>query len=679
MKKHIEGLETRKLLSHTLDDGHDHGIPLPNDHLFPRGADGDYQLGTRWSSTASGSTGTIGNPITLTWGIVNDGLSIPGAQGEPTSPSDLVSKLNAKYGSQATWLPLFQSVFDRWGEISGITYLYEPNDDGAAFSSASGQLGVRADLRISGHHIDGGFNILAYNFFPGTGNGGNMVIDTSELISGGAFVSTTNNSRAFRNMLSHEHGHGMGLGHVMPTNNTKLMEPFLATNFDGPQYDDILAAQSYYGDPLEKDGRNETAAKASDLGTLALGTNQTLAQRVSIANTSDNDYFKFTVDAGTSVNFTLQPDGLTYSQGPQSGGSPTDFNAAAAGNLNFALYDTNGAVVLQTANVNPAGFAETLSTVPLAAGTYFVRVTMVSGTTQMYKLMASVSTGLAAPSTPDLAAASDTGLSSSDNITNDTTPTLSGSALPSSTITIFVDGTEVGTTTASPSGNWTATLSEPLADGAHAITAKAFNGTLLSDASQALTLTVDTAPPAVASSSYDREVTQRVSLVFDDAIAGQISASEVVLTNATTTAVTNAISVLTSGGNTIATFVITSSRLANGRYTLSLAGDAATDVAGNALTEQVVEFTQVAGDATGDGIVDFDDLLVVAQNYNTNGKTFSQGNFNYDGSGIVDFGDLLTLAQNYGVNVFQSSAVIGSSPIQATTTKRRTNNVELLA
>lgn len=51
------------------------------------------------------------------------------------------------------------------------------------------------------------------------------------------------------------------------------------------------------------------------------------------------------------------------------------------------------------------------------------------------------------------------------------------------------------------------------------------------------------------------------------------------------------------------------------------------------------------GDVTGDGSVDFQDLLILAQHYGRPGD-FSDGDFN--GDGAVDFRDLLILAQHYG-------------------------------
>ena len=59
------------------------------------------------------------------------------------------------------------------------------------------------DMRMAGHPIDGNSGILAFNYFPNTGD---MVIDTSDNF----FATTTSNSLRLRNVLAHEHGHGLG-------------------------------------------------------------------------------------------------------------------------------------------------------------------------------------------------------------------------------------------------------------------------------------------------------------------------------------------------------------------------------------------------------------------------------------------------------------------------------------
>jgi hypothetical protein len=61
------------------------------------------------------------------------------------------------------------------------------------------------------------------------------------------------------------------------------------------------------------------------------------------------------------------------------------------------------------------------------------------------------------------------------------------------------------------------------------------------------------------------------------------------------------------------------------------------------------DFFALAGDATGDRVVNFDDLLALAKNYNKTAATWSQGDFT--GDGLVNFDDLLVLAKNYNKTV----------------------------
>jgi hypothetical protein len=70
-----------------------------------------------------------------------------------------------------------------------------------------------------------------------------------------------------------------------------------------------------------------------------------------------------------------------------------------------------------------------------------------------------------------------------------------------------------------------------------------------------------------------------------------------------------------------------------------------------------------SGDATLDGTVDFNDLVKLAQNYNTTlnnpaDSTWSNGDFTYDGT--VDFNDLVKLAQNYNTTLQPAAAIPGA-------------------
>lgn len=349
----------------------------------------------RWFETAT-DVGPLfqGDPMTLTWSFIPEGTLIPGFNpglGEVDAPSNLIAYLDSIYGAgpggpnltQRPWFPLFQQIFDNWGTLTGITYKYEPTDDGATFGDAPGVIGVRGDVRIGGHTIDGspaGGSVLAYNFFP---NVGDMVIDTADLF----YFNTGGNSLGLRNVLSHEHGHGLGIKHVCPVNETKLMEPFVSFNFDGPQPDDILAANRGYGDSFEP---NDTSSTAHSLGTLNDGTTP-LNISLSIDDNTDNDFFSFTIANGKTVSLTVTPSGSTYLSGSQlatgacTAGTP--FNAVAQSNLSLQILSPNGSTVLATANATGLGGSETISNLLLTTpGTYFVKVTGVQNVTQLYAM-----------------------------------------------------------------------------------------------------------------------------------------------------------------------------------------------------------------------------------------------------------------------------------------------------
>ncbi|WP_115717104.1 Ig-like domain-containing protein [Gallaecimonas mangrovi] len=101
----------------------------------------------------------------------------------------------------------------------------------------------------------------------------------------------------------------------------------------------------------------------------------------------------------------------------------------------------------------------------------------------------------AAPSTPVLDSSSDSG-TSGDSITNDTTPTLTGTGEANASLVVRDGSTQVGSTTVDSSGNWSVTTST-LAEGSHSFTAVQTDGAgNESDASAALSLTIDTTAPS---------------------------------------------------------------------------------------------------------------------------------------------------------------------------------------
>jgi len=355
-------------------------------------AEFNFSDSSRWSSTST-NTGYLaqGDATTITWSVVPDGTAISGFNGEASAPSNLRSFLAGIYGNNATsskpedqpWFPVLKSTFDRWSALTGITYVYQAADDGAALGGSNpGVAGVRGDVRLSGHTIDGNSNVLAYTFYPTVGD---MVIDTGDNF----YANTANNSLRLRNTVAHELGHAIGLGHVQPVNGTKLMEPYISLNYDGPQEDDILAASRGYGDPLEKNGGNDTAAKASP---LAVANNAFAVSGVSIDDVSDTDWYSVTVGGATTLNVTLDPTGTTYQTDSGS------FNAKAQSDLALAIYGSGGSTLIASANLTGAGSDEVLNNVNLAsAGTYYLKVTGAASAAQMYQLTGNVTSSVPAP------------------------------------------------------------------------------------------------------------------------------------------------------------------------------------------------------------------------------------------------------------------------------------------
>ncbi len=91
-----------------------------------------------------------------------------------------------------------------------------------------------------------------------------------------------------------------------------------------------------------------------------------------------------------------------------------------------------------------------------------------------------------------------TGTVPSGGLTNDATPTISGTAGANSTVTVFLNGTAIApTAVADGLGNWSLTTS-PLADATYAITARATNTAGKSGlTSAAYSITIDTAIPTI--------------------------------------------------------------------------------------------------------------------------------------------------------------------------------------
>ncbi|MEM6330081.1 MAG: matrixin family metalloprotease, partial [Planctomycetota bacterium] len=374
--------------------------------FVPAGGNADN---SRWLSTASGATGSAGQPITLTWSFVPDGTPVENFNNFDTEPSILIQQFDARFGAgpggsdltQRPWFRFFEESLDRISDLAGITYVYEPNDTLTRHGSGSGVLGLRGDLRIGGIFMDGAGGTLAYNYFPS--DSGDMALDTGDLNS--LFANPSNNFRGLRNVIMHEAIHGLGLAHSTSNNANFLMEAFINVSFDGPQHDDLRGLHWMYGDALEsgpngENTRNETAATASDLGVLTPGLTRSIGTSgngvrvganetdfVSISNENDIDFFSFTVEAPVELSASMTPRGATFNQGANN----NLFVTTETNDLSLAIFGPGGSTPLASSASGAAGDAETIDGLMLTEpGTYFARVASESSApgrvTQFYQL-----------------------------------------------------------------------------------------------------------------------------------------------------------------------------------------------------------------------------------------------------------------------------------------------------
>jgi hypothetical protein len=257
-----------------------------------------------------------------------------------------------------------------------------------------------------------------------------------------------------------------------------------------------------------------------------------------------------------------------------------------------------------------------------------------------------------APTQPRLTIATDTGASNTDGITRLTTPTFFGLAADGATVTLLVDSVVLGTATAS-AGRYLITPTSPLPEGTRSVRIEAVGGGVVGTTTSAVgTIVIDTIAPASTTRSIDINPNP---LVLELGLSEAVQFTpDVALTiaNRDTSALLAPSSPALVGSTVRATVAVP----ADGRYRATLAAGSVTDLAGNALAEPVVhDFNLLSGDATGDSIVDFADLLILAQNYGLSPKTFHEGDFNRDGT--VEFADLLILAQNYGTSLVKAPAI----------------------
>jgi VCBS repeat-containing protein len=212
-------------------------------------------------------------------------------------------------------------------------------------------------------------------------------------------------------------------------------------------------------------------------------------------------------DAAGNVSVTSVPAGIVVDTVPPL--APTGLTVNATGSVVTGLAEANSTVTITSATGTVLGTAK-------ADGSGNFSITLSPAQTSGQSLLAfaqdaagnvGVSAGFTAPFTgvpglPVITSIVDdvlpkTGIVGNGQSTNDTRPTLNGTAEANATVKIYDNGSLLGTVTANASGVWTFTPTGALGDGVHAFTATATNANGTGAASLVTSVIVDTVPPLI--------------------------------------------------------------------------------------------------------------------------------------------------------------------------------------
>ena len=348
--------------------------------------------------------------------------------------------------------------------------------------------------------------------------------------------------------------------------------------------------------------------------------------------------------SAASVSYTV-----TFDQSV-TGVNASDFTLSATGTASGSIASVIGSGTTYTVVVNSLSGDGTMRLDVNGSGTGIQNgssVAIASGYTSgsTYTLD---HTSPSAPSAPDMTSGTDSGASSSDDITNATTPTFTGTAESGSTVTLYdTDGTTVLGTGTATGGNWSIT-SSTLSAGSHTLTAKAADAASnVSTASTGLSITIDTSAPTativVADNLLTIGETSFVTFTFSEAVTG--------FTNADLTVGSGTLSSVSSSDGGIT-------------WTATLTPAATTAAAGNVITLDNTGVLDLAGN-TGSSTTDSNSYgvatagpsatVVVADNALTIGETspvtisFTEAVTGFDNSDLtVEGGTLSTVSSSDG-------------------------------
>ncbi len=232
------------------------------------------------------------NKDLITLSFMPDGTNLGGAT------SNLVSTFNTKFGSAATWQNQILKAAQYWAQQTNINFAVV-TDNGATSGSGSYQQGDPnfGDIRIGGFNF--GTSALAQAYLPPPINNYSIAGDI-QFNTGITFnVGTTYD---LFTVAMHEFGHALGMYHS--TVATACLYPTYNGVDSALNADDIAGIKSVYSGgaarAADSQEANNTTAAAT-IVTINATTKTAVVNSLDLTTSTDLDYFKFVVPAGSST------------------------------------------------------------------------------------------------------------------------------------------------------------------------------------------------------------------------------------------------------------------------------------------------------------------------------------------------------------------------------------------
>jgi hypothetical protein len=423
------------------------------------------------------------SPQLVTISFMPDGTDLGGVS------SNLNSAFNGNADLNGRWQAEVLRAAQTWAQATNIN-LVVITDSGAASGAGPNQQGDpnMGDIRIGGY--DFGNSSLAGAYMPPSVNNfsiaGDIVFNTAQSFGIGK------NYDLFT-VATHEFGHALGLGHTTDSSGDQMwatyngVKPSLAP-------DDAAGIRSIYSagaarsaDRYDTGTGNNTFATATDITGDIVRTKQwAIEDGLDITTTSDVDYFKFTVPRWADADIAITAQSLGLSMLSQK---ITVYDSNMTTVLGTKTATTNGAqlwVPIYGTTANQVLYIKVEGAVSTAFGTGAYGLTLDLGgalfptvtipNTTLKNGTPLHSGGGVADSVDAFGSSAAAGINAP-TLTIDSAKANSASVIgvaPMSTlVTVYVNGTAVGTTTAGLTGKWDFNLVGKLAPGANIVTATA--------------------------------------------------------------------------------------------------------------------------------------------------------------------------------------------------------------